>query len=296
MRLKVLCAALVLVTACSQAPKTPETPIPTETWTTTPTATPSAAPSPAAEQTTFLLVREGTDLVLQGKFKQALVPLEKAEKLTPDDPEIVQQLFLAHAGQDELPNKKSKAYAYAQRVVAELPGVRSARAQEYIDGADALPLQAPLPQDGKRPADVKGFDKVELGMTEEQVKARLGKRLKPFTGIYTQPNKYVPFFLPAYYFGKKPYAVLFPFDKDSGQLVGIYIRPQRYPSGTPNEFAEMESFVSKMYGPPDRDDDLDSDAVQRQRSVWDFPSSEVHVNLTGGRDFSITIAGKGQED
>lgn len=298
MRLKLLCAALILATACSKSPTTPESPIPTETWSSSPTPsqTASASPSPSPQESTFLLIREGTDLTLQGKYKQALVPLEKAEKITPDDPEVVQQLFLCYAGMEELPSKKSKAYAYAQRVVELVPEIRAAKAREYLEGAETIGLQAPLPKGGKRPADVKGLDKVELGMSEDQVQARVGKMLKPFSGQYSNPGHYVPFYIPQYYFGKKPYAVLFPFDRETGKLTGIYVRPSRYPSGNEAEFLAMEKFVSGMYGPPDRDDDLDNEFQHRKRSVWDFPSCEVHVNLYNGSDFSITYVEKGEQE
>lgn len=297
MKLLILCAVMLLGTACSKAPETPVSPIPTATWSSEPV---SPSPTPSASATsqppdTYLLIQEGTDLTLKGKYEKALVPLEQAEKLTPDDPEVLQHLFLCHQGLEERPSQKSKAYKYALRVVETNPGVRSTRAQEYIEAAQTLPLQAKLPTGGQRPADVRGFDQAQLGMSEDQLQAKLGKLLKPFTGQYQRENKYVPFFIPRYFLGKRVYSVLFPFDRTTGQLAGIYIRPVKYPSGSEAEFNEMVGFVTGMYGPPDANDDLDNDMVQRRRSVWNFPSSRVHVNLTGNSDFSITWAPRGED-
>lgn len=285
-----LICLLVLVSGCSSppAPPPPATPTaaPTPVTSASASATPSETPTPSVD--VGGLVREATDLSLRGKHEQALVPLEKALAAAPDDPEVHLQLFLCYSSLDPMPGKKSRAYPHAQKVVELVGGARSNKAREYLEAADAMGDSKPLSGTGKRPADVTGLEGVKLGMTEEEVKKKLGKRLKPFSGQYANPNNYVPFCIPQYYLGKKSYTLLFPFSQETGTLTGLYIRPQQYPSGSPQEFSELEAFFVTLYGPPDGNDDLDNELVSRKRTVWTFPSSEVHVNLYQGMDLSVT--------
>ncbi len=295
-----LICLLVLITGCSSppAPPPPSTPSPVASPTASQTPTPTATEPATPSVDVGALVREATDLSLRGKHEQALVPLEKALAAAPDDPEVHLQLFLCYSSLDPMPGKKSRAYPHAQKVVELVGGARSNKAREYLEAADALGDSKPLTGTGKRPADVTGLEGVKLGMTEEEVKKKLGNRLKPFSGQYANPSKYVPFHIPQYYLGKRPYALLFPFDNETGTLTGLYIRPQKYPSGSPEEFSELEAFFVQLYGPPDGNDDLDNELVSRKRTVWTFPSTEVHVNLYQGMDLSVTylpLKGKGAE-
>ena len=218
--------------------------------------------------------------MLLGKPDQAIPPLLKTLEVDPTNGEAHYWLMQAYQKRAD----SGLAQEHARQVVKLMPDTTQAdEAQALLDLSTAPKVEGT----GKRPADVKGFERAELGMSEPQIRHIYGAQLKPFKGRYANQSHRVPFCLQRK-FGSQVMDVLFTFDVDDGKLSGVYIRPKNYPSGSQRDFLEMLATLSKLYGPPQSDEHLEG-LVERQRKVWTFRSARVHLNLYGGGDLSITI-------
>ncbi|MBT9583730.1 hypothetical protein IV102_10285 [bacterium] len=225
-------------------------------------------------------VQDGMDQVLLGKPDQAIPPLLKTLEVDPTHGEAHYWLMQAYQKKAD----SGLAQEHARQVVKLMPNTTQAdEAQALLELSTAPKLEGT----GKRPTDVKGFEKAKLGMSEPQIRQIYQDQLKPFRGRYANPRHRVPFCLQRQ-FGSQVMDVLLTFDVDDGLLSGVYIRPKNYPSGSQRDFLEMLATLTQLYGPPQADDNLEG-LVERLRKVWNFPSARVHLNLYGGGDLSITI-------
>lgn len=267
----------LLLAGCAAAPPVPS-PTPVVRVTTTAAM---VTPTPTPTVDVARLIQDGQDQVLLGKPQEAQVKLQQAVAAEPDNEGAHYWLMMAYQKQ---PDQMAQAAAEARLVMELAPD--SAHADE-AKGLLSLSKAPALKGSGKRPKDVSGFEKAKLGMTETEVRRVYPDQLQPFKGRYQNPGKHVPFSFMRR-FGGQDLEVLFPFDDETGQLVGIYIRPKNYPSGSQREFDELLATLTGLYGPPDGNENLEG-MVSRQRQVWNFTSARVHLNLYQGGDLSITI-------
>lgn len=134
-------------------------PTPKATAATTPaagTATPGASGSPSADLTPDAGIsplggkpaseaeieyygkkKQAEDLALAQNYAEAIPLFEALHAENPEDVDVMFYLLLSHGANEPAPTKKSKAYAYAEKLVKTAPDSREAgKARSYINSAN----------------------------------------------------------------------------------------------------------------------------------------------------------------
>ena len=291
-----LLLAAALLCSCGTA-ATPS-PAPSPVAVASPVAPPPAPaqpPAPPAPPDARPLVRQGTDLVLARRYREAVPVLEKARKIDPGNPEVHLWLFNAHKGLELLPIKGSPAYKDATQVVKLMPGTpQAANAQDYLASADVI---GKVPS--RRPVqDVTGFEKGNWESTGREIRlAYRGDLVEETTDVYSHnpdprvfdhmlthqsslnfDNYQDQIITRERMIAGHPYRAAFAFRSAyADRLVGVYISPDPNDKGRDlrMEFHTLTGELARMYGAPTRR----SDQGKRRRWVWEFPSSVVFLSL-----------------
>lgn len=171
------CLALafpILLGGCSGGADAPATSTPQPATAVTPAATASAAPAAATSPAPSADLTPGTgvsplggkplseaekeynnrkleakDMGLAGNHAAAIPVFEELLTKNPQDIEVLFYLVRSYGSMEETPNKKSKAYGYAQEILKIGPGSREAeKARSYINTANLeLPENFPYKVD-----------------------------------------------------------------------------------------------------------------------------------------------------
>lgn len=94
-------------------------------------------PATAEEIEIYNRKQEAKDLALNQNFDKAIPLFEQLHSELPDDVEVTFYLLICYGTTEKEPNKKSKAYEYAQAILKTSPNSREAeKANSYINSAN----------------------------------------------------------------------------------------------------------------------------------------------------------------
>jgi hypothetical protein len=147
----------LLLGGCSGGDKPANSPTPKQTSTpAAASASPQASSSPVAEATPddsfsplggkpateaekeyYAKKKEAEDLALAQNYEKAKPLFEELHAQSPEDVEVLFYLVLSYGATEEAPSRTSKAYQYAEKVLAVAPESREAgKARSYINTAN----------------------------------------------------------------------------------------------------------------------------------------------------------------
>lgn len=94
-------------------------------------------PASEAEKEYYGKKKQAEDLALAQNYTEAIPLFEALHAENPEDVDVMFYLLLSHGAGEAAPSKKSKAYAYAEKVVKAAPDSREAdKARSYINSAN----------------------------------------------------------------------------------------------------------------------------------------------------------------
>lgn len=131
-----------------------------------------------------------------------------------------------------------------------------------------------------READLAGWDGTRWGMTEAELGALFGKRLRRVDPPLVYDDATVGRFLPEAEFGELPFRALFQMDEE-GRLQQVLLE-RRDAQATPAAFAAALDELQARYGEADLVCGTpargpDTSPVERER-VWILPTTTVHLS------------------